>query len=85
MKLTYAKLTKVSERNWSSVKTKMLRCGSNGKYIILLVCRLVVEETRKKLLLSMQAEQEAISKKQVVLHTGHMMSWKTEFSAMEKL
>ena len=67
------------------MKTKMLRCGNNGKYIKLLVCRLVVEETRKKLLLSMQAEQEAISEKQVVLHRGHMMSRKTEFSAMDKL
>ena len=41
----------------------MLRCGSNGKYIEVLVFRLVVVETRKKLVLSIQVEREAISEK----------------------
>lgn len=44
------------------------------KFIELSVCRLVVVETRKKLVLSMRAELEASSEKQVVPRIGRMMS-----------
>ena len=44
------------------------------KYNEELVRRLVVVETQKKLVLSMQVEWEAISEKQVLLRTGCMMS-----------